>query len=134
MWQLVLYKWMKSDEREAIHHKPNQSITIPSESAINENTNISRPSVFSTISDTQMIWNHLTKLSCVYRHILCFWWLADYGRNCLFHPPCFFWNQCFELWCDLILIKFFHRNPVRQTDIQTDKHSVRASRAPQRRP
>lgn len=131
MWQLVLYKWMKSDEREAIHHKPNQSITIPSESAINENTNIilniSRPSVclsvFSTISDTQMIWNHLTKLSCVYRHILYFWWLADYGRNCLFHPPCFFflfWNQCFELWCDLILIKFFHRNPVRQTDRQTN--------------
>lgn len=66
---------------------------------------------------------------CVQAYILCFWWLADYGRNCLFHPPCFFWNQCFELWCDLILIKFFHRNPVRQTD----KHSGRAYRAPQRR-
>lgn len=55
-------------------------------------------SVFSTISDTQMIWNHLTKLSCVYRYILCFWWLADYGRNCLFHPPCFFSFLKSMLW------------------------------------
>lgn len=74
-------------------------------------------SVFSTISDTQMIWNHLTKLSCVYRHIYCVSgdWLTMEGIVC-FILLVFFWNQCFELWCDLILIKFFHRNPVRQTN------------------
>lgn len=41
----------------------------------------------------------------------------------------FFWNQCFELWCDLILIKFFHRNPVRQTDRQTQCQGFQSSTA-----